>query len=635
MDDLELYAEMTREYAKAERYWVLSAMTHSEVVESRRNFVMMYEPLLRKIYDKAKARADKGTLNRQAFIEKTDADGITELLKDYKSFKDPGSNSMEFLHQGDPELPILRESVAAEYRSVEARKSAGDDIRSKASEFHRWMMRNCDKSGGKGAEFRGAGGSVRAFAENFMKQDPKDQLKAMYILENGLRHQKNVDLSDNVINAYRPDINKLKSQMVSTRWKFWQRISSSNIYWQKLKECMDKVQYEKTTERDGITAEEITGGTANALMHGANTFDAANTVAGLTGNELPASGITSTALWGAKNVVASVTGIVNAVKNSETMTIGQKLETASDVTVSGGNAILANTKYAIEKIPGVSKAALGTGVSLVGAGAMGYWTLKSGIQAGVSAHRASAHKGIVKEANRLAEQGRTPEEKAELEKLVENSRVIHTINKEKVKSQLVDCGFNSVFLAASITGIAASATVATVFSGASIVVVPASIAAANKMKAVETKKVIDTKLYKNADEKQGKIDHAKFLIGSKFSMLNRKIRTKYKKLMAAHLNNDSSILNSLRKKAVGDSGLVNNAALRNQIISGIGNDAYDRLHGNFVKEKEGNVTEFDRKMDQLTRKMIASAGGKVNRKQIVKPNGEGREKAVQSMLTGV
>lgn len=630
----ELYEEMKREYAKAERYWMLSAMTPSEIVESRRNFVMMYEPCIAELYEKAKIRADLGRLDKDAFIATADKDGITELLKDYRSFKDPNDRSMDFLCDDDPQIEGFKEGRAAEYRAVEARRSEDDYLREQTSEFHRWMMRNCDKSGGKGAEFRGAGGSVRAFAENFMKQDPKDQLKAMYILEKGLRHE-NRRITDEEMEGYKPDIKKLKSQMVSTRWKFWQRISSSQIYWQKLKECMDKAQRDKTVGPSGIGAEEITGGTTETIMHGVNALDGADTVMKTAGKAVETIGTVSTALWGAKNVMSSATKVISAVKNHETMTALQKAETAADVVVSGGNAILANSKYAIEKIPGVSKNLLGKSVSWVGVGAMAYWTVKSGVQSVHSAVRAGDHKEIVKAAAALNDQNRTPQEKAEIEKLVQNSRVIHTVNKQKALSHLVDCGFNSVFFAASLTGIVASATVATAFSGAGVVVIPASIAVANKMKAVEAKKVIDTKLYADKDEKKAKVDYARFILGSRYAMLGTKLKAKYHDMMNNHFKSESSILNSLRKKAVGNSGEVNNEALRNKIISDIGNDAYDRLHGNYVKEKEGKLNHFDKQMGELTIKLVNSAKGKVDKKQINKVAEDGRDKAVQSMLTAL
>lgn len=106
-------------------------------------------------------------------------------------------------------------------------------------DFHKWLYRNADKTGFIGL---GNDGSMRDFANNFMKQPAAVQLKALYLLQTGKR--KNPDNSglDDVTSqlSYVPDLNKIKKPLIASKWKFWKRTNGTQFYWDKLSDSLNQ-----------------------------------------------------------------------------------------------------------------------------------------------------------------------------------------------------------------------------------------------------------------------------------------------------------------------------------------------------------------------------------------------------------
>lgn len=113
-----------------------------------------------------------------------------------------------------------------------------DAQRQGLKEFHKWLYRNSDKTGFIGL---GNDGSMRDFANNFMKQPAAVQLKALYLLQTGKRkNPDNSGLDDlNSQLSYVPNLEEIKKPLIATKWKFWKRTNGSQFYWEKLSESLN------------------------------------------------------------------------------------------------------------------------------------------------------------------------------------------------------------------------------------------------------------------------------------------------------------------------------------------------------------------------------------------------------------
>lgn len=115
--------------------------------------------------------------------------------------------------------------------------SLTDAQRKGLKDFHQWLYRNCDKTGFLGS---GNAGSMRDFANNFMKQPAAVQLKALYLLQTGNRKNPDkagLDDINSQIN-YVPDLDKIKKPLVANKWKIWRRANGSHLYWEKLSDSL-------------------------------------------------------------------------------------------------------------------------------------------------------------------------------------------------------------------------------------------------------------------------------------------------------------------------------------------------------------------------------------------------------------
>lgn len=104
--------------------------------------------------------------------------------------------------------------------------------------FHKWLYRNADKSGFIGL---GSDGSMRDFANNFMKQPAAVQLKALYLLQTGKRKAPDESGLDDISSqlSYVPDLSEIKQPLIASRWKFWRRTNGTQFYWNKLSDSLN------------------------------------------------------------------------------------------------------------------------------------------------------------------------------------------------------------------------------------------------------------------------------------------------------------------------------------------------------------------------------------------------------------
>lgn len=143
--------------------------------------------------------------------------GISGLIR--KGIKDAGE---DVLGEGNEEL----ESNA----SISGGQMKG------LKDISRWMLRNMDKTGI-------IGDSKAQFVQNYILRQPaRLKLCAYYLVETDARKLSGEKLREAVVESqssrYVPNLERFKSKMLATKFKFWKRFDGSQFYWEKLSESM-------------------------------------------------------------------------------------------------------------------------------------------------------------------------------------------------------------------------------------------------------------------------------------------------------------------------------------------------------------------------------------------------------------
>lgn len=111
-------------------------------------------------------------------------------------------------------------------------------------EFHRWLNRNCEKTGRWGDK---EGGGMRDFANKFMSQPASVQLKALYLLETGKRKapdEAGFDDYNSQVN-YVPSLAEIKKPLIASPLKIWKRATGDQFYWGKLNQALSIAEKSK------------------------------------------------------------------------------------------------------------------------------------------------------------------------------------------------------------------------------------------------------------------------------------------------------------------------------------------------------------------------------------------------------
>ena len=219
------YGEVFEQDRKHEHYLLRSAMEPEEETLSRNAFVRAYGMELRRFRKDVDHAAEAlGLTGTGVEKEIYQALGIGEVMTDYE-------NSLRAPEREDPLYGLSEEQKNGIY------------------DFHRWMYRNCDKSG---FAYLGSAGGVREYADAFTKKPGKDQLRALYIVEHGLGEMENaVELANADMDTYAPDLDALKDQMVRSKFRIFSRMDGTKFRWDKLSGAVGLVEEEneKTAEQ--------------------------------------------------------------------------------------------------------------------------------------------------------------------------------------------------------------------------------------------------------------------------------------------------------------------------------------------------------------------------------------------------
>lgn len=215
---LEKVEEAAKQYERAELFWNCSNMTEEEIEQRRDRFFIGYQGALKSLTDRLfpKNATDQEKAQSENYLKEK---GLTSVVKFYL----------------ENERKEKKESLLD--------PSITDEQRKGLLQFHQWLYRNCDREGmkGLGKTLFGSDGSARNFADKFISQPASVQLKALYLLENNKRKDKDEDgtFSQASQNEYVPNLDCLKDKLTATKWKVWKRTNGSYLYWNKLNESLE------------------------------------------------------------------------------------------------------------------------------------------------------------------------------------------------------------------------------------------------------------------------------------------------------------------------------------------------------------------------------------------------------------
>ncbi|MDD5967801.1 MAG: hypothetical protein PUC28_13650 [Blautia sp.] len=208
--------EAFSQYLAHERFILESAMDEEEERKSRNAFAGAYSRELGEfeelLEDEIRRR---GLIDPNAKRQILEEMGLWETIEDYHAFVDSSK-------ENDPLNELSREQQAG------------------VQDFHRWLYRNCDKSG---YAYMGSKGSVREYADSFMKKNGKDQLRALYILENDLNDAPDaVEQADGALENYVPDLKAIKNQMIRSKFRVLARTDGTQFKWHRLSGALNMVE---------------------------------------------------------------------------------------------------------------------------------------------------------------------------------------------------------------------------------------------------------------------------------------------------------------------------------------------------------------------------------------------------------
>ena len=285
--------EALKQYKKAQEAWVVSDLTDEELRERRMNFVRAYEVDLYQYFHEAAKDPESwshGLEEEELQDWVFERDGMTDLMRDYRKLlssrrpqqkkEEPQSQPLEdsmmsvksedifdhsyeenrsrsvdldqsLSHIEDPFAEKEKQPEKAEknYKSsldrfAEKEKPLTAAQRGALFTFHCWLYRNCDKTG---FDMLGSQGSMREFAEEFMTKSPRQQLRALWLIDH--KQYKSAERGP-VDDDYVPIITDIKDRMIATKAKFWKRLNGSHLYWTKLKLAMKNAEADLHAEKE-------------------------------------------------------------------------------------------------------------------------------------------------------------------------------------------------------------------------------------------------------------------------------------------------------------------------------------------------------------------------------------------------
>lgn len=648
--------EVIKRYHEAEQYWLGSDLTEAEERASRRAFMETYSDELNGLYQALNVNSVPNANNvRNDIVNYLNNKELSGMMRDYTNMMLDRDNN---LAKQEPWSYLFTEAAGMTKEEVEFRaiptknpvydyKSAEPNAAQKEGlkEFHKWIYRNCDFKG-LGEAF-GSNGSARDYMEDFMKAPYETQIKTLYLLETKSRRNGPIpDENSEEFKNYVPDFKKLKDVMVSSKFKFWQRLNGKKHRWNKIKECMDRINSSKAAVKNeapvnnnnaevknvapannnnvaGVNVAPVNNSKA-PNKKGGQAFDevvkTGRTVAGLVTaptalfdkeSKLVTGGTYAGDLLGAIQGVKALAGAIGKIGSDPQRTAGESFGIFLDGTQGLANIVRAGAS-SYNKLGFVGAELAKKIASHAGGGLNVLLATRAAYDANKLENRNDQFildmADIIKEnKNKNFDE---KEKKALISKIMKHGRVLRNENTFKAHGRRMDMigsGINSVGYGLSILG---STTAMPIALAASSVAAPIIIAIKNKREINDMRKTIDADLYANDAKKQSALKRIKDNIDKRLKRIpNTKyykgIREKLKTLKAE----DSRLLHHIRKNEARKNGCINEKQFKNFIIDRTKkeiNEMYD------MEEKYKNADEKHRNLGSLARagaeKLIELAG---------------------------
>jgi len=581
--------EMISAYQKAEKSWLSSAMSPTQEIENRLRLVNAYGSELKALYYALEKGSENRPELREAANKLLEDNGIKELVKDYQTFYDPKNKTTEFLYN---DANDYEKKFRKNYDQVKT--DIGDAFPQNEGlvEFHKYLLQNGDFGTGITSNVNNTSKAVRPFIDNFMALPEKEQMQALYSLENKL-YKNNTKVTDEMLEGYKPDMKKITSVLKASNFKFWKRMNSSYIYWDKLKKCVDNVH-------DINHPKALSTGTKvkNALKKVGSKLAKVGTL--LMKSPKPNAVLTkATAIVGSAKAfkkMADEAELTSGVQKADVV-LGEAKKYLDAVKMTKITEFVKTKNFgAIQQFQGLAIAANAIG------------TVTSAMDLVASKKNVSKVANLDKEIKEIMkDKSLTSEQKDILKKLETNTRMLKVINRDKVKIARAETVKNSVALGSSAmmaSGVGVAALIP------QLVTTVGTKIYESKVRNQNTIDVIEAKMYESPEQKKEKIQQAKTLMVGRYVRLPEKLRNKYTDQVADIVASDKKIAGQLRQEEVRKSGQVNQLATKNSYVKGIGEDIYNLLKTGAKKAKDGVFNELDKKFIDLANKFIKATGGK-------------------------
>lgn len=677
--------EVIKQYRNAETFWMSSDLTAPEEKESRRAFMETYAEDLDGLYRALNLKnANPYTDTRDKmldFLEKNEIDG---MMRDYHDMmldreeerkealegKAPledgkypdrwtgasddgtGKDPWGYLYSSESRISNAERAFRNMHTRSNTYDAKGDSKATDAQklglkEFQKWIYRNCDSVG---FDMFGSNGSARSYLDDFIKAPYDMQIKTLYMLETKTRKSiKDPDEKD--IENYVPNLDKLKDVMVSSKFRFWQRLNGKKHRWNKIKDCMDRLKGKGIAKEHGLddslkkastvleTGKAATAQGSQAVEKLLDQSHATKAVGALSGAQGLISGVYNTV----KNII-KLKGAVAGEEGSVFTTTLDTIQTATGAIASGATVY----NYADRLINGNLFDAEATTASTIAMNGNFIVNCMKAIRRGGAAIRTwfrnSKRGAEFKEATEGMENyDSIPDDnphKKLLGKLQKHSKAINDINLQRVRTYAIESAQGGL---GATTGLLSGAcglmtpvagTITGVLGGIGFAAIPAVIFTNNKLEVLDNRQTIDNEIYANDAEKKKALDGMRDLLANRKERLNGK-RKNLEKALDKFSKNEKSMLNHIRRNVARKHGCVNEKQLKGVLLEGVKKDLHDMHYMTVGLEHSPENSKFLEQVKTGADALIKQAGGVVPTSVEKPKDDEALTKEIQELGRGL
>lgn len=208
-------------WGRIEEYEKKSFDSQDKKIEKKNRFIEAYDSM-REEYESCHTQ------------EERDADDIYQKFIVLK-------NAHENVAGGEVEVKLTDKvpEDKADKTEIPENTTLSSNQKAGIKQISQWFLRNCTK---KGANWWKDSSIVNWVFDFVLKKPDCVKLMAFFMIEKGLekietREQIRQYVSDSQT-EYVPNLENFKKQVVTTKWKFWQRLSAENFRWDKVRHAI-------------------------------------------------------------------------------------------------------------------------------------------------------------------------------------------------------------------------------------------------------------------------------------------------------------------------------------------------------------------------------------------------------------